>query len=181
MALNIHDETYAYLVKKFSAEKIQSRHDWLTNILLTWIEQHEYSNKVAIMSEQIDHILIDYFVDIDRLKQFTGISKTNAVKIYAYIAYWILRRKPLQVITAEDAEDLVFVNENLVADILLDFIFNDPSGVSIVSSQREKMGLFEDTLRYYLKYRTVTPQVIELMLLAFHAGRGYQYSVDYRQ
>ena len=33
---------------------------------------------------------------------------------------------------------------------------------------------------YFFKYRHVTPQFIELMLISFNAGRGYQHSVDYQ-
>lgn len=180
MGIEQQGSTYAYLVEKFSKERLLSRHKWLNDIMLSWIEQHNYSEKLAIMSEQTDHIIIDYFVDIDRLKDFSEIEKTNTIKIYSYLAYWMLRRKPLQVITPEDAEDLVFVNEDLVADFLLSYVYGDIR-VSIIASQRDKVALFEDTLRYFLRYRTVTPQVIELMLLAFEAGCGHQYSIDYRR
>lgn len=181
MAIDDHKSTYSYLVSRFGESTIQSRHEWLSRILLSWVEQKAYSEKIAIMSEQVDHILIDYFVDIDRLKEFSEIETTNSIKIYAYLAYWILRRKPLQVITTDTAEDLVFVNENMVADFLLSFVYDNPAGVPIINSQSEQLGLFEDTLRYFLKYRTITPQVVEVMLLAFQAGRGYQFSVDYQK
>ena len=173
--------TYEYLVRKFGEETIKSRHKWISDTLIVWIEQHDYSQRVEVMSEQIDQILIDYFVDIDRLKEFSEIERTNTAKIYAYMAYWILRRKPLQVVTKDAAEDLVFVNENFVADFLFGYVYENPANVSIVASQRDQVGLFEDTLRYYVKYRNITPQVIEMLLLAFQAGRGYQFSVDYRK
>lgn len=181
MAISDQKSTYSYLVSHFGEDVIQSRHKWLNDILLSWIEQRAYSEKIAVMSEQVDHIIIDYYVDIDRLKEFSEIETTNTIKIYSYLAYWILRRKPLQVITTEPAEDLVFVNENMVVDFLLSFIYDNPTGIPIISSQCEQIGLFEDTLRYFLKYRTITPQVIEIMLLAFQAGRGYQFSVDYQK
>lgn len=176
-----NSSTYEYLVKKFDEETIKSRHKWISDILITWIDQHDYSQRVEVMAEQIDQILIDYFVDIDRLKEFSEIETTNTVKIYAYMAYWILRRKPLQVVTQGAAEDLVFINENLVTDFLLSYVYDNPASISIVASQRDQVGLFEDTLLYFLKYRTVTPQIIEMLLLAFQAGRGYQFSVDYRK
>ncbi len=174
-------DTYQYLITRFGAETLKKRHRWLAEFTLKWIDQHDYVGKVAAASEIIDHILIDYFVDIDRLKEFTGIELVNETKIYAYMAYWILRRKPLQITSVDEAEDLVFVNEEFVADFLLSFLYKEPENVSIVSSQKEKMGMFEDTLRYFMKYRTITPQVIEIMLLSFQAGRGYQFSVDYRK
>ena len=181
MDIEANKSTYSYLIDRFSESTIQNRHKWLCDILLAWVEQNNYTDKVAIMAEQVDHILIDYFVDIDRLKVFSEIQTTNTIKIYSYLAYWMLRRKPLQVIVKEPAEELVFVNENMVADFLLGYVYDNPSGVPIISSQGDQIGLFEDTLRYFLKYRTITPQVIEIMLLAFQAGRGYQFSVDYQK
>ena len=117
--------TYEYLVRKFGEETIKSRHKWISDTLIVWIEQHDYSQRVEVMSEQIDQILIDYFVDIDRLKDFSEIERTNTAKIYAYMAYWILRRKPLQVVTKDAAEDLVFVNENFVADFLFGYVYEN--------------------------------------------------------
>ncbi len=179
--MDANNASYQYLATKFGEDTITSRHKWLAELMLTWIDQHEYTERIAISLETINHVLIDYFVDIDRLKNFTSIKLVNEVKIYSYLAYWILRRKPLQIIASDNSEDLVFVNEEFVADFLLGFLYVDPQNVSIVTSQRENMVYFEDTLRYFLRYRTVTPQVLELMILGFQAGRGYQFSVDYRK
>ena len=50
--------TYEYLVRKFGEETIQSRHKWISDTLIVWIEQHDYLQRVEVMSEQIDQILI---------------------------------------------------------------------------------------------------------------------------
>lgn len=173
--------TYAYIRKKFNEDRITSRHQWLTNLALSWLESHDLSDKVGILSETINQLLLDYFVDVDRLKEFSGIELINQTKIYSYLAYWILRRKPLQVVSSEQADDLVFVNEDFVYDMLMSFIYDNPAGVPVVESQKESLSMFESTLRYYLKYRLVTPQVLELFLVAYQAGRSYQYCVDYQK
>ena len=41
---------------------------------------------------------MDYFADIQRLKDFHGIELANKNKIVAYEAHWILRRKPIQIV-----------------------------------------------------------------------------------
>lgn len=173
--------TYAYIKNVFTEERIRSRHRWLTSLALDWLDSHDLSDKVGIVSEIIDQILIDYFVDVDRLKTFTDIKRINQTKIYSYMAYWILRRKPLQVISPEDTAELVFVNEDFVFDLLMSFVYENPAGIPFVESQKEHLNMFEDTLRYHLKYRLLTPQVIELCLVAYQAGRSYQYCVDYQQ
>lgn len=148
---------------------------------LLHIRQNKYEDRIIICQSIIEHIVIDYFVDIDRLKDFQEIEFVNETKIYAYLSYWILRHKPLQITTCDDQDDQVFVNEECVADFLCSFLFTQPDNVPFISEQKPRIDEFVKTLRYYFAYRGYSAQNIELMLLAFNAGRGYQYSVDYQQ
>lgn len=175
------DKTYRYLVDKFGEDKIASRFDHVQNILNEYIRQKEYEDRVIVSLNMVEHIVIDYFVDIDRLKAFQGIEKTNEIKIYSYLSYWILRHKPLQLVNGDGQDDLVFVNEDCVADFLISFLFSEPDNVPLIEDQRPQVDEFVKTLKYHLVYRGYSAQNIELMLLAFIAGRGYQYSVDYQK
>ena len=47
-----------------------------------------------------------------------------------------------------------------------------------MESERLNYIEFVRNLEYYLRYRTVTPQMIETMLEAYNAGMGFQKSVD---
>lgn len=171
---------YQYLFKIFGREKISSRYDFINNILTEYIKQNEYESRVLICQNIVEHIVIDYFVDISRLKEFQEIELCNEVKIYSYLAYWILRHKPLQITTGDGQDDLVFVNEECVADFLCSFLFAKPDDVPFIEEQKPQIDEFTKTLRYHFSYRAYSAQNIELMLLAFNAGRGYQYSVDYQ-
>lgn len=71
--------------------------------------------------------------------------------------------------------------EEFVADFLCSFLFTNPGNVPYVDEQKVKIDEFVKTLKYHLAYRSCTAQNFELMLLAFGAGRGYQYSVDYQE
>lgn len=175
------DETYRYLVNKFKEDKIASRFDYVYNILNEYIKQKELEGRVIVSVNMIEQIVVDYFVDIDRLKVFSGITKTNEVKIYSYLSYWMLRHKPLQIVNGDGQDDLVFVNEECVTDFLVSFLFNNPDNVSLIEDKKPQVDEFYNTLRYHLIYRGYSAQNIELMLLAFIAGRGYQYSVDYQK
>lgn len=174
------DETYRYLVEKFGKTKIASRFDFVHNILDEYIKQNELEGRVIVSLNMIEHIVVDYFVDIDRLKELTKIIKTNEVKIYSYLSYWMLRHKPIQVVNGDGQDDLVFVNEDCVTAFLTSFLFKDPENVSLIEDRKPQVDEFVNTLRYHLIYRGYSAQNIELMLLAFIAGRGYQYSVDYQ-
>ncbi len=171
---------YEYLIDKFGEAKIASRFDFVNNILQEYIRQNQYEDRVMICQNIVEHIVVDYFVDIARLKEFQEIEFVNEIKIYSYLSYWMLRHKPLQITACDGQDDLVFVNEECVADFLCSFLFAQPDSVPFIAEQKPQIDEFTRTLRYHLVYRSYSAQNIELMLLAFNAGRGYQYSVDYQ-
>ncbi|MEG0155148.1 MAG: hypothetical protein RR446_03590 [Lachnospiraceae bacterium] len=172
---------YRYLLERFEGEKIEKRYCMVYDTLNDYIRQKGCEEKAIISSDILDNVIIDYFVDIDRLKQFSDIRLVNDIKIYAYLSYWILRHRPIQVICEERVPELAFVNEDMVVEFLETFLFSKPSGTPIVADKLEQVSCFENTLQYYLHYRDYTAKSIELILLAFNAGRGYQYSVDYQK
>lgn len=142
---------YKYLVEKFTKEKIQSRYDWLNELLLLYIQKRNYQDKVIVSQDILKHVIVDYFVDIDRLKVFQEIELVHSSKIYAYLCFWILRHKPIQLINEENSGDIVFINEDFV-----------------------------DTLFYYFQYRDYSAKTIELIILSFQAGCAYQYCADHQ-
>ena len=96
----------------------------------------------------------------------------NSIKIISYTSYWLLKRKPIQVI-GEDKE-LIYVNERFVLAYVLDYFSGDKGNMLL----RENVGLkaFNESLFYYFKFRKITPHSIEMILMAFFAGRIYQES-----
>ena len=104
----------------------------------------------------------------------------HASKIYAYLSYWILRHKPLQIVVKENVADVVFVNEEFVGYLIRSYLFSEPKNVPILENVREVVDNFVDTMIYFFQYREYTAKNIEIMILAFQAGCGYQYSVDYQ-
>ncbi|MCM1044871.1 MAG: hypothetical protein NC417_05130 [Candidatus Gastranaerophilales bacterium] len=169
---------YQYIVTKFGEEKVRSRAEFLYNTLSDYIKMQELTDKVEISRSVLKHVLIDYFVDIDRLKDFSDISKVNDSKIYAYLSYWLLRHKPLHMSAGCDEQELVFVNEEFVSHFLRGYLFSQPDGIPIMNDKKEDVDVFVKTLQYFFKYRDYSAKNIEIMILAFVAGRGYQYSVD---
>lgn len=171
---------YQYIVDKFGEEKVISRSEWLYNQLSDYIDSQNLMGKVTISRNVLKHVLVDYFVDIDRLKDFSEIPRANDTKIYAYTCFWLLRHKPLQINSLDDAPELVFVNEEFVSYLLRGYLFSDPDDIPIVNSQRDGIDCFVRTMLYYFKYREYSAKTIEMIILSFLAGRGYQYSVDYQ-
>lgn len=171
--------SYKYLVDKFSANKISSRYDWLNKLLTDYISKKGYQDKVIISEDILKHVIVDYFVDIDRLKEFQDIELVHPSKIYAYLSFWLLRHKVLQLIVPTEAADLAFVNEEFVCYFIRSYLFSEPENVAILDNKKECVDNFISTLLYHFQYRDYSAKNIELVILAFQAGCGYQYSADY--
>lgn len=110
-------------------------------------------------------MILDYFTDITRLKEFHQIERVNKDKIFSYEISWFLKRKPIQVLK-NDREELVYVNEKFILGILVNHLtegkIDDFSGNNILVS-------FCDILLYYLKYRDCEPKVLEMLIMSFKA------------
>ena len=171
-------KTYDFIVDHFSEKRIMDRYTWLYDLMQSYLEAEKLQNDVYISEDILNHIIIDYFVDIYRLKEFQDIEKVHDSKIYAYLIFWTLRHKPLQ-IKRENAEKFVFVNEMFSAELLKSYLYSELKNVSLV--KKEDIDNFNETLLYYFKYRDYSAKSIEILILAFFAGRGYQYSIDHAE
>ena len=111
---------------------------------------------------------IDFFVDIARVKEFhKEIKIINFEKNYGYMAYWILKRKPLQIIKEFPGSE--FINELFVAAYIIPLILAEKgkNGSHCIHKSFED---FQILLFYNLKYRQLTQQSLELMINSFSCG-----------
>ncbi len=133
-------------------------------------ESHISSSQAQLNLSILGDTLIDYFEDIRRLKEFHTIEHINSIKLVAYMAYWILRRKPIQIFDVTN--EMLNLNEKFVTIYICDFLSVDENLLIL----RNEKGLesFRNSLLYYFTYRVVNAQNIELMLMAFFAGQIYQ-------
>lgn len=170
---------YDYLFDAFDEDRIADRCNWLMDTMNAFISQNGFTGLAYVSEAILNHVVTDYFADIKRLKDFQQIETTNHIKIFAYTVYWVLRHKPIQ-ITSEADEKCVLVNEDYCSDLIRMFLFDNPDNVIILKQDEEAINEFLDTMRYYFVYRDVNPQCIELMMISFNAGRGYQNSADHQ-
>ena len=170
---------YSDVISAFGKDKIEQRYKTLHECLSAFIKRQKYEGRVSIADSVLNQAVVDYFADIHRLKNFHHIEAINFLKIHAYTAYWILRRKPLQII-ADDSLDveLAFVNEKFVLTYLLQYLRGDYETVIIAASERVTYFEFVKNLEYFLRYRVVTPQMLETMLEAYQAGMSFQRSIE---
>jgi len=172
---NIHsefifaDNIINEFVKK--EDKFQSRFVALYDDMNDFIKKSKLEDKVRISEITLAYMLIDYFEDISRLKNFHGIEHANGIKIVSYISYWFLRRKPIQIL--KNDKDLVYVNERFIVAYILDFL-SGCNDISILGSNKKGLQSFTDLLFYFLKYRVTGANSLELMITSFFAGQIYQ-------
>ena len=165
------------LIKYFGKDKFEKRYNTTLKMMEEFISTNDLSGKVLVDRMTLANVIIDYFSDVKRLKEFhKDIKKINSEKVISYMSYWILRRKPLQIIENATAhnKDLITINERFVLQYILNYLSERECKTHILL--RENVGLqnFSGLLLYYLVYREVDAQSLEMILTAFMAGQIYE-------
>lgn len=169
---------YKKLVDHFG-DRIETHCAYMSEQLALFIKRNGYDEKVNVADSVLFQAIVDYFTDIYRLKTFHGIDKVNAHKIHAYTAYWILRRKPIQIqIDNISDPDLPFLNERFVCSYIVSYLRGNYSDLILSDSDYHNFDSFIKNLEYFLTYRIVTPQMIETMIESFMAGMAFQHTID---
>ena len=161
---------YNYILERVGPKKFRERLDEMIDSAERYIQEAGYGEHVVCNERIMLNVLLDYFADIFRLKDFHGIENTRTEKIFAYTAAWIVKRKPLQFIYDTDEEKDIFVNERFAVFLILNecLLCGERKFVSV--ENRVKLDEYIDLLLYYLKYRECNPQVLELMIESFKMG-----------
>ncbi|MCI8734309.1 MAG: hypothetical protein HFE40_02000 [Clostridia bacterium] len=162
------------LFKKYniSEERYKSRYKALLDDVDSYIKTSDYNEtQVKLNKYSLNCMLVDYFLDIGRLKEFHHIVHVNSIKIVAYISYWFLKRKPIQVLSDDD--NLLYINEKFITLYILDFLMSETGG-NILDRQEKGLKAFREQLYYFLKFRHVDAQSLEMILTSFFAGQIYQ-------
>jgi hypothetical protein len=158
-----------YLGKSgITSERIATRYIGILKRLHGFINVKKIAGSIYLNTNLLKRAVVDYFTDIARVKEFHNISKVNTEKIYGYMSYWILRRKPIQVTHPFPGSD--FINELFVASYLIVNILSEKSIGKNVYGANKHFYDFQVLLYYNLKYRPVFQQSLELMVEAFFSG-----------
>jgi hypothetical protein len=140
-----------------------------------FINEYGFTGQVEISGTNLAQALLAYFDEVDRIKYFHQIKRINEVKIHAYTAFWLLRKKPIQII--EDFKYCEEINELFVTFYLADFILKEKGQIELTGIKKEQYEEFMKTLNYAFKFRHFDAQNIELILLSFLAGFAVGSSV----
>ncbi|OHD53365.1 MAG: hypothetical protein A2014_06955 [Spirochaetes bacterium GWF1_49_6] len=171
---------YHYILDEFGENKLSERFKSVYDLAVYLIKTSTLTNYVRIHTESLDEAILDYFTDIHRLKKFHGIDKCNASKVAAYLSYWILKHKPIQINeTVNQAENgikkrAMFINESLALSLLYSFSFDLSTIINRDSSVLSRWNDLTDNLLYTFKFRTINPGHLEMIILALYADPIYE-------
>lgn len=162
--------SYDKTVQKIGKERIKERLTAIKDVYKSFLDiQGLEDEKDFILNERVlIHLILDYFTDITRLKDFHDIERVNKDKIIAYECSWMLKRKPIQVLK-NDREELVYINEKFVLMIFINHLTNN----QIDSLEKnENLKPLCDTLLYYFKYRNCDAKILEMFIMMFKGGNS---------
>lgn len=164
---NINGKSFSYLSNKYD---IVGRYKALLDRIQSVIKGMELQDEVHVNEDLLGEVVIDYFEDIDRLKEFEGIDRTKTSKICAYETYWLVKRKPVQAIKSSNEKNnrIMYVNE-IICTMMTVVKMHEDVGARIAEGD-ECLAEFVNLLCYNLKYRHFTQQSLELMIEAFYVG-----------
>jgi len=154
--------------KGIANDRIVSRYIWVVRRVHEFVTMKKITKHVRVDYSMIRTAVYDYFIDVARLKEFHVIEHINREKITGYIAYWLLRRKPIQVVSPFPGSS--FINELFVTALVFQSILSEKKLSSEQCQGNTAFGEFQSLLFHYLKYRPVTQQSLELMMEAFFCG-----------
>ena len=146
-----------------------------------FLNKNGYSSVASVDRHLLSNAILDYLADIKRLKLYHEIDEENSQKIIAYTAYWLLRRKPIQICNAQSKVDeplilkeLTTVNERFVLRYILDYLSTRVKDSHILERSDKGLEVFSNMLLYFLIYRLRDAQSIEMIIIAFFAGQIYE-------
>ena len=157
------------LLESFDEKVIRERFDYLKKKAEVFIETASYGETAFCNDRILMHVIVDYFEDIRRLKDFHGIEFVKTTKIAAYTIAWWLRRKPIQFRTDKEEKD-IFINERFALSLMMNECFFREKVPLLSNEDMETFQRYLEYLFYYFKYRNCDPQVVELLIESFKMG-----------
>lgn len=162
-------EHYTQLAQKYG---IQERYQNTLTQVQDILEGLGILEKVNVDTRLLGVAILNYFEDIDRLKEFEGIERANVEKIYAYEAFWFLRAKPIQLLDNSVEMKYLHINEKVCTAILISKMCKEMERG--YDTQNDRILSFLDLLYYNFKYRLYTQQSLEVMISAFFCGCSFK-------
>ena len=166
---DIMTEDYSEMLKDIGELKFKERFLELLETMDSFLREAGYSENVKCNERIVLRVLLDYWSDIYRMKEFHLIERARTEKIFSYLIAWIIKRKPLQFIGDIGTEKDIFINERFCTYLLLnECLLCGQKKIDI--NHFDKLDEYVNLVMYYFKYRECNSQTLELMIRSFEMG-----------
>lgn len=143
-------------------------------------EKADVNVKIVISEQLLKQSLIDAFDDLSRLTDYHPTKEPNPIKKAAYIVFWLVRHKPIWLVSEEIVLDgklsdiartrFLFINEQFGVKLLMNAAFEGKKEKGECNHKRDEANRqlkhYKRYLLYYLVYRMESPKALEAMTLA---------------
>lgn len=166
---NSKKQSYKERIKsRFTESYILGLSNWMYDALDSYIKVNHLEKEVYINGEIFAQCVRDFVDDLARYCQFHDIVYPNNSKIYAYMASWIIKRKPIQFVDEPKDSKHIFHNEHAAFGLVVE-------GTELLNTNHDepKTKELEEELQsilYHLRYRNTDPRTMLLLIDALKAG-----------
>lgn len=151
------NQTYEFLLEEYTVEEIQQRALYWYRVAEETIKSAGLSDEVIIDSVALRDMVLCYFCDIVRLKNFHNIKNINDSKIYAYGSFWFLRLHPVCTTKKQPSAASSCINEKIVLHIITCEFLE-------CKKDEDECKKYISHLYYFLHYRNYTARTLELVI-----------------
>lgn len=154
-------ESYEYLLEHYKIDVIKNRLLYWHNACNKVIQKAGIEKTAVINQDALLRMILCYFTDIVRVKEFHGIQDVNESKKYAYGAFWFLRFHPIHLTDPRVNSKYTYINEKVVLNVIVsEFLASKDNG--------EMAKQYVRHLFHHLKYRSYNARTLELALDALN-------------
>ena len=158
-------ENYRELIDEVGVDKFRERFEELQKTAMEFIEMAGFSETAYCNERILMQVILDYFMDVMRLKEFHSIERIRTEKLFAYTISWIVLRKPIQFRDYSEEERDIFINDRFAAYLLI-------IGTKhfVQEAYAEKLVEYTEMLLYNFKNSQCDPKTLELLIESFKMG-----------
>jgi len=198
MAISELPKSYRYLVddmifldddgNNLAPRIFEKRYKNLFLDLQALLKKYGLLDYCTVNIELLWKAVLDYFVDIARLKTFHDHKHVQIDKIIAYETYWLLRNHPIQIDKPDNFDEkYIHVNEYILSFFFikklakrLDLKFASCIQIDDLIEKFEEHEVsdeFRKKLYYTFRFRTYTPQSLLLLTEGFITAAEFTLQV----
>lgn len=117
--IKVVQSSYEEIYDRIGYDKIEQKIKMLKECFENFIYNTYLDKKVYLNQYLLKVVVLDYYVDTLRIRDFHPIDRTNIYKRIAYMTYWFVKRKPIQFFP--DANNVEFnINEKFITTYIID-------------------------------------------------------------